>query len=134
LEEIRDEMNRILYPAVRRQGEAWDNLFAPAIDVVEEKDNFTVKADLPGMTKDEVNVSIQDKFLTIRGERKHEVEKKEANYYHRERVAGQFARTIELPTSVDAGKVQATFHDGVLHVTLPKSESAKPKEIKVNVS
>jgi HSP20 family protein len=123
LEEIRREMNRV-----------FDTAFAPALDVVEEQDNFLVKIDLPGLGKDDVSVTIQDNFLTIKGERKHDVEKKETNFYHRERVHGTFARTIELPTRVDAGKVEATFRDGVLHVTLPKSEEAKPKEIKVSVN
>ena len=93
-----------------------------------------MKADLPGLTKDDVNVAIQDNLLTIKGERKHEVEKKDSNFYHHERVRGQFIRTIELPTRVEAGKVLATFKDGVLQVTLPKSEEAKPKEIKVSVN
>jgi HSP20 family protein len=123
LEEMRREMNR-----------AFDTAFAPALDVVEEQDNFLVKVDLPGLSKDDVSVTIQDNFLTIKGERKHEVEKKETNFFHRERVHGTFARTIELPTRVDAGKVAATFRDGVLHVALPKSEEAKPKEIKVSVN
>jgi HSP20 family protein len=93
-----------------------------------------VKIDLPGLTKDDVSVTIQNNFLTIKGERKHEVEKKEANFHHRERVYGSFARTIELPTRVESGKVEATFRDGVLQITLPKSEEAKPKEIKVSVN
>jgi len=80
-----------------------------------------------------VSVTIQDNFLTIKGERKHDVEKKESNFYHRERVHGSFSRTIELPTRVDAGKVEAIFRDGVLRVSLPKSEEAKPKEIQVSV-
>ena len=104
------------------------------VDVVDEKESFLVKADLPGLSKDDVSVAIQDNFLTIKGERKHEIEKKDSNFYHQERVHGQFVRTIELPTRVDAGKILATFKDGVLQVTLPKSEEAKPKEIKVNVN
>jgi len=123
LEEIRREVNRQLETA-----------FAPALDVAEEKDGFLVKIDLPGLSKDDVSVTIHDNFLTVKGERKHDVEKKETNFYHRERVHGTFARTLELPTRVDASKVAANFRDGVLHVTLPKSEEAKPKEIKVNVS
>lgn len=123
LDELRREVNR-----------AFDTAFAPALDVVEEKENFLVKMDLPGLTKADVTVTLHDNFLTVKGERKHEVEKKDTNFYHRERVYGTFARTIELPTRVDSGKVLATFRDGVLHVTLPKSEEAKPKEIQVNVS
>ncbi len=123
LEEIRQQFNRAL-----------ESAFAPALDVVEEKDQFLVKIDLPGLSKDDVSVTIHDNFLTVKGERKQDVEKKETNFYHRERIHGMFSRTIELPTRVDAGKVQANFRDGVLHVALPKSEEAKPKEIKVNVA
>lgn len=134
LEDIREEMNRIFDTSLRRRGSFWETSFTPAMDVVEEKDNFLVKVDLPGLTKDDITVTIHDSYLTIKGERRHEVEKKEANFYHRERTFGQFVRTLELPAHVDASKVQATFRDGVLHVTLPKTEEAKPKEIKVNVS
>jgi HSP20 family protein len=123
LEELRREVNRM-----------FDTAFAPALDVAEEKDSFLVKIDLPGLSRDDVTVTIQDNFLTVKGERKHEVEKKDTNFHLRERVHGSFARTIELPTRVDAGKVLATFRDGVLHVTLPKSEEAKPKEIKVSLT
>ncbi|MCG3147653.1 MAG: Spore protein SP21 [Verrucomicrobiae bacterium] len=123
LDEMRKEVNR-----------AFETAFAPALDVVEAKDDFLVKVDLPGLNKEDVSVTIQDNFLTIKGERKHEAEKKETNFYHRERVHGVFSRTIELPTRVEASKVSANFRDGVLHVTLPKSEEAKPKEIKVSVN
>jgi HSP20 family protein len=134
LAEIREEMNRMFDTSLRRHGGDLEGAFSPAIDVLEEKDNYLVKVDLPGLSKDDVSVSIQDNFLTIKGERKYEAEKKETNYFHRERIYGSFMRTIELPTHVEAGKVQASFRDGVLQVTLPKSEEAKPKEIKVNVS
>ena len=130
---IRDEMNRLFDSSLRRRG-IFDGAFAPAVDIVEDKDNLLVTVDLPGLTKDDVHVSIQDNTLTIRGERKSESEKKESNFYHRERVYGSFSRTIELPTTVDSSKVAANFRDGVLHVTLPKAEDAKPKEIKVSVN
>ena len=134
LEDLREEMNRIFDTSLRRRGGLMEGAFSPAMDVVEEKDNYLVKADLPGLSKDDVSVTIQDNFLTVKGERKYDAEKKETNYYHRERVHGTFLRTIELPARVDAGKILATFRDGVLHVTLPKSEEAKPKEIKVSVN
>jgi HSP20 family protein len=133
LTEIQEEMNRLFDTSLRRHG-AIEGAFIPALDVVEEKDSILVKADLPGLTKDDISVAIQDNVLTIKGERKYDVEKKEANYYRRERAHGLFTRSIELPVGVDSGKVSATFRDGVLHVTLPKAESAKPKEIKVSVS
>jgi HSP20 family protein len=111
-----------------------DGLFAPAIDVAEEKDNYVVKAELPGLSKDDVSVTLEDNYLTIRGEKKPESEDKGANYHHKERTYGSFSRTIGLPTTVDAQKISAQFKDGVLQVTLPKSEAAKPKQIEVKVN
>ena len=134
LAEVRAEMNHLLDPALRAHGGLAAGAFAPALDVVEEKDSFLVKADLPGLSKEYVSVSIQDNYLTLKGEPKHEVEQKESNFYHQERVYGQFVRTVELPARVEVSKVTANFKDGVLHVTLPKSEEAKPKEIKVSVN
>ena len=132
LAEIHDEINRAFGASWRRQ--AGEAVFSPAIDVVVEKDNVIVKADLPGLTKDDVSVTLQDNYLTITGEKKHESEQKEANYFLTERVHGSFTRTIELPLAVDAKKIEARFKDGVLHVTLPKTEDAKPKQIEVKVS
>ena len=138
LADIREEMNRLFDRSFLRRGDGGAGLqgteFAPAIDVAEEKDGFVVRADLPGLKKEDVSVTIQDNCLTIRGEKKHEEETKEANYYHRERVQGTFSRRIELPTAVDAKRVEASFKDGVLQVRLPKSEEAKPKQIDVKVS
>lgn len=135
LTEIQDEMNRLLNRSLRRSGSAgFDDAFVPAIDVVEEKDSYLVRADLPGLSKEDVSVTMQDSYLTIKGEKKHETETKEANYYRQERVHGSFARTIELPMSVDAKKIDGQFKDGVLQVRLPKSEEAKPKQIEVKVS
>jgi HSP20 family protein len=133
LAEIQDEMNRLFDTSLRRHGDL-ESGFYPSLDIVEEKDSLLVKADLPGMTKEDISVAIQDNILTIKGERKYDVEKKETSYYRRERSYGTFTRSIELPMGVDANKVAATFHDGVLLVTLPKAENAKPKEIKVSVS
>lgn len=132
LAEIHDEINRAFGASWRRQ--AGEAVFSPAIDVVVEKDNVIVKADLPGLTKDDVSVTLQDNYLTITGEKKHESEQKEANYFLSERVYGSFTRTVELPLPVDAKKIEARFKDGTLQVTLPKSEEAKPKQIEVKVS
>jgi len=135
LANIREEMDRLLDRSFLRRGDGgMQGEFAPAIDVVDEKDGFLVCAELPGLSKDEVNVTLQDNYLTIRGEKKHEEETKEANYYHRERVNGAFTRTIELPVAVDAKRIEANFKDGVLQVRLPKSETAKPKQIEVKVN
>jgi HSP20 family protein len=135
LADIREEMNRLLDRSFLRHGDGgMQGDFAPAIDVVEEKDSFLVRADLPGLGKADVNVTLQDNYLTIRGEKKHEEETKDANYYHRERVNGTFTRAIELPVAVDAKRIEANFKDGVLQVKLPKSETAKPKQIEVKVN
>jgi len=133
LAEIQEEMNRLFDTSLRRGG-MFEGAFVPAIDVVEGKDNFLVRADLPGLTKDDVSVTLQDGHLTIKGEKKHDTETKEANCYRKERVHGTFSRTIELPASVDTKKIDAHFKDGVLHVRLPKTEEAKPKQIEVKVS
>jgi len=89
---------------------------------------------LTAFARHNIDATLQDNYLTIKSEKKHEVEQKEANYFLSERVHGSFTRTIELPVAVDAAKIDARFKDGVLHVTLPKTEEAKPKQIVVKVS
>jgi HSP20 family protein len=106
---------------------------APAVDVFEEKDDIVVKAEIPGMDKDNIEVNLTDHTLTIKGEKKKEEEVKEENYYRSERSYGSFFRTLELPKDVYADKVKATFKNGVLEVRMPKTEEAKTKEIKVKV-
>src|SRR5215831_4272512 len=105
----------------------------PAVDFYEEKDDIVVKAELPGIDKNNVEVNLTDHTLTIKGEKKKEEEVKEKNYYRSERSYGSFVRALELPTNVHADKVKATFKDGVLEVRLPKTEEARKKEIKVKV-
>lgn len=133
LSEIQDEMNRLFDTSLHRRA-FWEGMFSPAVDLVEEKDHLMLKADLPGLTKDDVNVTVQDNHLTIKGEKKREAETKDANLYLSERVYGRFTRTIELPSTVDAKKIEARFKDGVLQITLPKTEEAKPKQIEVKVN
>jgi HSP20 family protein len=106
---------------------------APAVDVFEEKDDIVVKAEVPGMDKDNIQVTLTDHTLTIKGEKKKAEEIKEENYYRSERSYGSFFRTLELPKDVHADKVKATFKNGVLEVRMPKTEEAKAKEIKVKV-
>ena len=101
------------------------------IDLTENDDNFVVKASLPGMDPNDLEVMVQDNVLTIQGEMKSEEEKKDERYHVRERRYGTFARSIALPSSVDAGKVQAEYENGVLRLTLPKTEEAKPRRIQI---
>jgi HSP20 family protein len=131
LRRLQDEMLQLFDTSLARK--PFNGAFAPAIDVSEDKDNLIVKADLPGLTKDDVEITLQDNVLTLRGEKKQESETKEENFYRMERVHGVFSRSFELPVTVNANKVAATFKDGVLQITLPKTEEAKPKQIKVNV-
>ncbi len=107
--------------------------WAPAIDLYQTTDDIVAVVELPGMRKEDIELSLQDGMLTISGERKEE--KAEGDKTGRsERFVGKFRRSITLPTRVDANKVSATYKDGILTVTLPKAEEVKPKQIQVNVS
>jgi HSP20 family protein len=106
--------------------------WSPAIDVYQDKDQFTVVAEVPGMKKEDLNLSLHNGVLTISGERKEE--KKSEQGFRSERFVGRFQRSINLPVSVDANRVKASYQDGLLKVVLPKSEEAKPKQIEVSVS
>lgn len=109
--------------------------WSPALDLYQNNDNVVAIVELPGMKKDEIGIELHDGTLTISGERKHEGGNGEAQKAERsERYIGKFRRSITLPVRVDANKVSATYRDGILTVTLPKAEEAKPKQIQVNVS
>ena len=115
----------------------WDNddseVAEPALDLYEDGNEVVVKAEMPGMTKDDIKISFADNVLTIRGEKKQEDEDRGKDYYRSERVYGAFMRRVVLPTEVNAEKARALFKNGVLEIRMPKSESAKKKEIKVDV-
>jgi len=104
-----------------------------ALDLYEDANNVYVKAELPGMKKEDIDLSLHDGCLSISGERKSESSHEGAEIYRAERFFGRFQRTVTLPTSVAADKVKAQYKDGILTVTLPKSEDAKPKHIDVNL-
>jgi len=108
--------------------------WTPALDVYQDKDNLYVRCELPGMKREEIDISLHDGMLSISGERKREEEFKEGESFRTERYFGKFHRTVSLPTSVDAGKVHAAYKEGILTITCPKSEEAKPKHIEVSVS
>lgn len=109
--------------------------WAPAVDVQDKKDKLIVKAELPGMEKDDVKITVENNYLTIRGDKKHEEEKedKEQGYYHRECSYGTFQRSIALPNEVDTAKINAEYKNGVLKVTLHKKEEAKPRQIDIQI-
>jgi len=106
--------------------------WVPAIDIFEKEDKFVVKAELPGMKEEDVDVSVVGDTLTIKGEKKSESEVKEEDYYCCERSYGSFFRSIALPSNVDTKKIEASYEDGVLEVSLPKAPEVKPKKISVS--
>jgi HSP20 family protein len=113
---------------------AADGDWAPAIDVYESDDKVVVKTELPGMSEKDIEVDILGDTLTIKGEKKNEQEQKDAHYHRLERVYGSFHRSVTLPGEVETAKARATFKGGVLEIELPKTEAAKPRQIKVNVN
>jgi len=132
LTDLRDEIDRFFESPLSRTSEILG--WTPAFDVYEDKDNFVVKAELPGMKREDINVSLHDGDLIISGERKSEAKGEGAETYRAERFFGKFQRAVSLPPTVANDKVKAEYKDGVLTVTLPKSEAAKPRQIEVNVS
>lgn len=105
--------------------------FAPAFDVSETDKELIVIGEIPGMDKKDINISLSDGLLTITGEKKQEKEDKNENYHRVERRYGKFSRTLRVPSEVETDKVDATYKEGVLKITLPKSEHVKPKKIKI---
>jgi len=103
----------------------------PAVDVADSENEIVVKAEVPGCKAEDIDISVHGNTLTIRGEKKAEEEKKEKGYYHLERSYGSFRRELSLPGDIDPDKIEAAYKNGVLTVTLPKSEKAKAVKIKV---
>lgn len=108
--------------------------WAPALDVHEDKDNFIVRTELPGLKREDIEVSLQDGTLIISGERKVEEKREGVEVHRQERFYGKFQRALTLPAPVAADKVKAQYKDGVLTITLPKTEEAKPKQIDVSIN
>jgi len=116
------------------EGDLSTRTWAPPVDIYENGDNLVLKAEVPGVNPDDVEIRVEDNTLYLKGERKFEKEVKEQNYHRVERTYGTFTRSFSLPNSVDADKVTASYNDGVLTLTMPKKEEAKPRTIKINVS
>jgi HSP20 family protein len=130
LQRMRDQLNRLFdFPDLA--GEDLLSGWAPSVDLQEGKDELTVRAELPGMKKEDIDVSLEENHLLISGEKKCESEEKEGGAYRSECFYGRFHRAIALPYAVDQQKIKAAYKDGVLTVRLPKSEHAKPKQIQV---
>jgi HSP20 family protein len=131
---LRDELNRLFDFALPTRDSGLFGGWTPALDVYDENDAFAVHVELPGMKKDEIDISLHDGVLTISGERKLDREQKEGEVFRNERYFGRFQRSVSLPASVDSNKVKASYKDGILTVHLPKAEEAKRKQIAVNVA
>ena len=149
-ESLRQEMDRVFedftrgfgrFPLSRNLFEAEPmlryessvGLSAPAVDVVEKENEFQITAELPGLDEKDIEVSVADDILTIRGEKKEEREEEAKNYHLSERRYGSFLRTFQLPAGIDVEKIAATFRNGVLTITLPKTPEAQTKEKKIAV-
>jgi len=133
---IREEMDRLWDSfsegrPVRRSedGREW----LPSVDVSETKNDLVIKAELPGLDPKDIDISMNNGYLAIKGEKKHEKEEKDENDHLIERSYGAFTRSVQLPREVQSDKITASFKNGILRITLPKSEEAKKKEIKIKV-
>jgi HSP20 family protein len=135
LQSFQDEMNRMFNQFFRggaSEEDSWGHsTWTPPIDIYETDDALVFQADLPGMAKDEVSIEVHNNTLILRGERKHDAAVTEDNYHRVERAYCPFQRSFVLPTMVDQEKVQASYHEGMLELRLPKLESAKPRRIAI---
>jgi HSP20 family protein len=120
------------WPRLRREAENMG--WSPAIDVVDRKDELLLRADLPGLTEKDIDITVQDGVLSVQGQRKEEKETKEEDYYCSERWSGSFYRSLTLPTGINADKISASFKNGVLEVHLPKTKQAEGKKVEVKAA
>ena len=119
------------FPRLRRLRELEE--ISPSVDMFDKKDEIVLKAEIPGVEKENISISLSDNTITIKGESKKEEEVKEEDYYYAERSYGSFSRSLNLPAKVQAEKIKASFKDGILEIHLPKAEESKPKEVKIEV-
>jgi HSP20 family protein len=116
----------------RWNGETNLKTWNPAVDVYEESDRFVIKAELPGLDRKDIEVDLNDRVLTLKGERSFENEVKEDGYYRKERAFGKFHRAFTLPANLNADEIKAEFKDGLLTINIPKPEEEKPKQITIH--
>jgi len=134
LEALRENVNRLVQESAgSRREQSLTRAWAPLVDVMEDEDKIVVKADLPGMKKENIDIELTGDTLTIKGERKFEDEEKKDNYVRVERAYGQFMRSFTIGVPVNASEIKASYKDGTLEVTIPKAEEIKPKKVEVAV-
>ncbi len=129
-----DRLFREAFSPMAGETEVSTRSWAPPVDIYETEDAIVLKAELPGIDPKDVEVRVEDNTLYLKGERNYEKEVKEQNYHRVERSYGSFARSFSLPNSINAEKVKAEYKDGLLTLTMPKREEAKPKTIKIDVT
>jgi HSP20 family protein len=134
LARVEREMEGMLGRPLRWPWGDGEREWAPAVDMIDRKEEIVLRADLPGLDEKDIEVTVQDGTLTIRGERKEEKEEKKEDYYYSERSSGAFVRTLTLPAGVERDKVKATFTKGVLEVHLPKAKEAKGTKIEIKAA
>ena len=135
LSSLRREMDRLWesFFGERPLQRIWEREWAPSLDMSETKDNFVVKAEVPGIDAKDIDISLTGDVLTIKGEKKQEKEEREEDYHLVERSYGTFTRSVRLPAEVESNKIKASYKNGILNITLPKSERVKAKEVKIKV-
>ena len=121
------------FESARQTSEEQLGTWAPAVDIYETEKEIVLKADLPGLKLEDVDISLNNNVLSVRGERRFEKEVKDDNYHRVERAYGNFVRTFTLPNTVNVEQIEASYENGVLKIAMPKREEARPKQIKVNV-
>ncbi len=131
--EINRLFDRFFHGGVEDDGSLFPSIWTPAVDIKENDNEYVVKCELPGVSKDDVKITLESNILTIRGEKKQEKDVKDDNFHCVERSYGSFQRLFTLPTTVENDKIDAVYQDGVLTIILPKAEEAKPKQIEVKV-
>lgn len=135
---LQDRMNRLFDESVRnvRTGdEALSSaIWSPAVDIYETANEVVVKAELPEVNQNDIDIQVENNTLTLRGERKFDKETKQENFHRIERAYGVFSRSFTLPSTVDQERIKADYKDGILRISLPKREASKPKQIKVAIS
>jgi len=109
-----------------------DVLWRPMADIIEKEQSYEIKVDVPGMKKDDINISIKDSILTLSGEKTEEHEEENRNFFRKERAYGKFERSFRVPQDIDPDSIKAKYEDGVLTVEVPKSEKSKHKEIAIH--
>jgi HSP20 family protein len=128
---MRRMMDRMIDQSLNGEGEVAQSDWALPLDVLEQENEYVVKASLPGVKLDDIDVTFNKGVLTIKGEIKEDVEKEEGQYHLRERRWGTYSRSVSLPSSINGDAIQAEYKEGILSLRLPKSEEVKPKRIKI---